>query len=104
MEKVLADRLQRYREQYPEQIRGMAETFCAATTRLGTAGAPVATVDTVRPMAERHGLDVDELVAAITEYAQIEAALQVEALQNFSRGSSLKTSPAPRRWRWWPWR
>jgi len=103
MEQGLADRLERYRAQYPEQVRGLAETFCSATTRLSAAGAPSATPEAVRPVADRHGVDVNQLLAAITEYSQIEAALQIEALRNLAQKSPLRATPAPRRWRWWPW-
>lgn len=51
----------------------MAETFCSATTRLGTTGAR----GLGRAIAEQLVDRPDKLVAAITEYSQIEAALQV---------------------------
>jgi len=104
MEEALVDRLERYRAQYPQAIRDVAETFCASTTRLQAAGAPLATPDAVILIANRHAVDAKLLHAAIGEYAQIDSAMQREALKSFQTERSQKdAAPAKRRWRWWPW-
>ena len=105
MEQALADQLERYRSQYPQAIRDLAETYCSSTTRLGAAGAPVATPDAVMLIANRHEVDAKLLGAAIAEYSQIDAAMQVDALRKLPRRSTPSAAPAAaRRWRWWPWR
>lgn len=67
--------LDSYTARYPEQIRDLAETFSAATTRLGHAqGNPSAVlVDDVRSSARKNRVDADLLLAAVDEYAVIES-------------------------------
>jgi hypothetical protein len=104
MEEALADRLERYRAQYPPAIRDLAETFCSSTTRSQGAGAPLATPDAVMLIANRHKVDAKLLHAAIGEFSQIDAAMHREALRKLPGKSPPSASPAPkRRWRWWPW-
>jgi hypothetical protein len=104
MEQALADQIERYRAQYSQAIRDLAETYCSSTTRLQAAGAPLATPDALMLIANRHEVDVKLLHAAIGEYSQIDAAMHREALRKLPRRSTPSASPAPaRRWRWWPW-
>lgn len=105
MEEALADRLERYRAQYPQAIRDLAETFCSSTTRSQAAGAPLATPDALMLIANRHEVDAKLLHAAIGEYSQIDAAMHREALRKLPHRSTPSAAPAAaRRWRWWPWR
>ena|ERR1700712_799702 len=82
IERLLED----YAARYSQQVRDLAETFSAATTRLGNArGDPSAALaDDVRASARKHGVDPESLLAAVADYAVIES--RSEALHR-SRGS-----------------
>ncbi|CAN5699291.1 hypothetical protein BH11PSE13_BH11PSE13_36500 [soil metagenome] len=78
--------LDAYASRYPQQIRDLAETFSAATTRLGNAqGDPSAAfADDVRASARKHRVDADMLLAAVADYVVIET--RSEALHRSRTG------------------
>jgi hypothetical protein len=78
--------LEGYAARYTQQIRDLAETFSAATTRLGSAqGDPsTALADDVRAGARKHRVDADLLLAAVADYAVIES--RSEALHRSRAG------------------
>ena len=67
--------LEGYAARYAQQIRDLAKTFLAATTRLGSAqGDPsTAPADGVRASARKHRVDADLLLAAVADYAVIKS-------------------------------
>lgn len=76
-----------YAARYPQQIRDLAETFSAATTRLGNAqGDPsTALAEDVRASARKHRVDAEMLLAAVADYAVIES--RSEALHRARSGA-----------------
>lgn len=77
-----AEQFRLYQAKYPQQVRDIAETCCASTTRLST-GARTAQVslDELRALALRHGVDIDALTAAVADYAAFEEQAETEQRQ-----------------------
>lgn len=63
-----------YNSRYPQEVRELAETLCAGTTRLESPGALESRVlpADVRRAAEKHGIPLDTLSAAVADYTVIE--------------------------------
>ena len=79
MELTLAEQFDAYRAKYSEQVRDLAETFCANTTRLSVGAEAVqVSPEDVRLMARRHEVDYDTLSAAVADYAAFELRAEAE--------------------------
>lgn len=74
MEPTFEAMLASYVERYPQEVRDLAETFCATTTRLGhhMATQPLALTADARAQALSRGVDVDLLAGAVADYSIIE--------------------------------
>lgn len=74
MEPTMETLLSAYHAKYTQQMRELAETLCAGTTRLESPNAIESRVlvQEVRRTAEKHGVDYETLGAAVADYTVIE--------------------------------
>lgn len=81
MEPSFQELLARYVERYPQEVRDLAETFCASTTRLGhhMVTQPTALTAEARAQALDRGVSVELLANAVADYSAIE--MRAEAMQ-----------------------
>ncbi|RYE74978.1 MAG: hypothetical protein EOO80_16105 [Oxalobacteraceae bacterium] len=78
LEQLMAD----YAAGYSQEVRDLAETLCASTTRLAVHGEAVRpSLHDVRRTALERGIDEAELVRAVNDYAQIETAAEARYKQ-----------------------
>lgn len=79
MKHTAAEQFRLFQEKYSQQVRDLAETCCASTTRLSTgARTGQVSLDELRALALRHGVDLDALTAAVADYAAFETQAEAE--------------------------
>lgn len=85
MDTSFQELLSSYVERYPQEVRDLAETFCASTTRLGhhMVTQPMALTGEVKAQALQRGLDVELVANAVADYSAIEA--RAESMHKASR-------------------
>ena len=80
MDTSFQELLSAYVARYPQEVRDLAETFCASTTRLGHhMVTPMALTADVKAQALQRGLSVELLAGAVADYSAIE--MRAESMQ-----------------------
>lgn len=82
MDTSFQDLLSSYVARYPQEVRDLAETFCASTTRLSHHAAtpqPTTLTADARARALERGVNVELLASAIADYSAIE--MRAESMQ-----------------------
>lgn len=78
LEQMMAD----YAARYSQEVRDLAETLCASTTRLAVQGEAMRpSLPDVRRTALERNIDEAELAGAVHDYAQIETAAEARYKQ-----------------------
>ncbi|RYH50419.1 MAG: hypothetical protein EON54_15575 [Alcaligenaceae bacterium] len=75
MTETLDSLMRAYKETFAQEVRDLAETFCGATTRLGSATRIEARPLTpaITAAARARGISVETLAQAVEQYVRIEA-------------------------------
>ena len=81
MDTSFQELLSSYVARYPQEVRDLAETFCASTTRLShhMVTQPMALTADVKAQALQRGLSVELLADAVADYSAIET--RAESMQ-----------------------